>query len=135
MKLVNFNKYDLSKINNLVQSQLGNINLNKQEGYVLLDDNLKIKGYTILKNDTNKNIIKIDWIYAIEGYGTEFIKRIEKILFKNYSKIILNVSIDPTEDKNTVMKRINFYIKNKYKVNDIKFRKKNGPLLCMYKNK
>ena len=48
--------------------------------------------------------------------------------------ILLNVSIDPNENKNTVMKRLNFYIGLQYKVYDIKFRKKNGPLLLMKKN-
>jgi hypothetical protein len=93
-------------------------------------------GYCLLK-ENNKNI-QIDWIYSKKGYGTDFLKRLERTLFKKYSKITLNLSIDPIEyksDKNVVMRRINFYIKNNYRVFDIKFRKKHGPLLKMYKNK
>ena len=66
--------------------------------------------------------------------------KIQWYKWKNYLKkkdiniILLNVSIDPNENKNTVMKRLNFYIGLQYKVYDIKFRKKNGPLLLMKKN-
>ena len=51
----------------------------------------------------------------------------------NIKEILLNVSIDPTENKNDVMKRINFYCNFQYKVYDIKFRKKFGPLFMMHK--
>ena len=128
MKLINFKRYDVSTLNKLVHSHLGKTEL--KNGYVFVDKN-KIIGYTILI-PLKKNI-KIDWIYAKKGFGTIFLKRLEKILFKKYDKIILNVSIDPNEKKDTVLRRINFYIKNKYRVNDIKFRKKYGPLLLMYK--
>jgi len=60
---------------------------------------------------------------------------LERALFKKYSKIILKVSIDPNEKKDTVMRRFNFYIKNNYRIYDIEFRKKYGPQLSMYKNK
>jgi len=131
MKIINFNNFDLSKINKLVKSHLGNSKLDK--GYVYVDKNLKIFGYCILQED-NINI-KIDWIYAEKGHGTDFLQRVERALFKKYPKIILNVSIDPNEIKESVMRRINFYIKNNYRVFDIKYRKKYGPLLSMYKNK
>ena len=42
----------------------------------------------------------------------------------NIKEILLNVSIDPIEQKNDVMRRLNFYIGLQYKVYDIKFRKK-----------
>jgi hypothetical protein len=57
----------------------------------------------------------------------------KKFKKENYKKILLNLSIDPTENINNVMKRINFYISLQYKVYDIKFRKKYGPLLYMQK--
>jgi hypothetical protein len=129
MRLVNFKNYDVSKLDKLVQLHLGKTKL--KNGYVFLDDKSKIIGYTILI--PSKNTIKIDWIYSKKGFGTKFLKRLEKILFKKYNKIILNVSIDPNEKKETVLRRINFYIKNNYRVSDIKFRKKHGPLLLMYK--
>ena len=131
MKIVNFNHFDLSKINKLVRTHLGKYELNK--GYVFVDDKFKIFGYCTLKEDNGN--IKIDWIYAKGGYGTKFLRRIERSLFRKYSKIILNLSIDPTEYKATVMRRINFYIKNDYRVFDIIYRKKHGPLLTMIKNR
>ena len=61
--------------------------------------------------------------------------QMEKLFKKKaITAIFLNVSIDPNENKNTVMKRLNFYIGLQYKVYDIKFRKKYGPLLSMKKN-
>jgi len=132
MRLINFDHYDLNKLKNLVKSHLGSTN-SLTSGYVLLDDKSKILGYVILKPENND--IKIDWIYAKKGHGTEFLKRLEKILLKKYPKIILKVSIDPTENKNTVMRRLNFYIKNNYRVYDIKFRKKYGPLLSLHKER
>ena len=61
-------------------------------------------------------------------------ERLERKFKKNkYSNIMLNLSIDPTENIDTVMKRINFYISLQYKVYDIKFRKKYGPLLYLKK--
>jgi len=131
MKIINFNNFDLSKINKLVKSHLGNSKLDK--GYVYVDKNCKIFGYCILqKDDIN---IKIDWIYAKKGHGTDFLQRVERASFKKYSKIILNVSIDPNERDELVIRRINFYIKNNYRVSNIKYRKKHGPLLHMYKKK
>ena len=129
MKIINFKNFDLSKIKNPDKYELKN-------GYVFVDKKSTILGYCLLK-ENNKNI-QIDWIYSKKGYGTDFLKRLERTLFKKYSKITLNLSIDPIEyksDKNVVMRRINFYIKNNYRVFDIKFRKKHGPLLKMYKNK
>ena len=131
MKIIDFNNFDLSKITKLVESHLGKTKLDK--GYVYVDKNLKIFGYCILQED-NINI-KIDWIYAKKGHGTDFLQRVERALFKKYSKIILKVSIDPNENKDSVIRRINFYIKNNYRVFDIEYRKKYGPLFSMYKTK
>ena len=64
-----------------------------------------------------------------------FFTKSGKQLFKKYPKIILKVSIDPNESKESVIRRINFYIKNNYRVFDIEFRKKYGPIFSMFKNK
>ena len=143
LKLYNVNKKSIVKsdIENLYKKQF-NTNLieniinhetkNTKIIYGLYDDN-KFVGYAIYIILPN-NITKIDWIYA-PNYGYKFIKKIESKLKKNKTKkIILNLSIDPTEDKIKVMKRINFYINLHYKVYDIKFREKYGPLLYMEKN-
>ena len=90
-----------------------------------------IVGYVIYKIK-NSNIY-LDWIYA-PNYGKTFMERLERKFKKNkYNNIMLNLSIDPTENIDSVMKRINFYISLQYKVYDIKFRKKYGPLLYMKK--
>jgi hypothetical protein len=130
MRIIHFNHFaDLSEISKLAKKHLGNVVL--ENGYVFTNGD-EILGYCILEISEN---VKIDWIYAKKGFGTEFLKRIERVLFGKYDKIILNVSIDPNEKKETVMRRMNFYIKNNYRVADITFRKKYGPLLHMYKTK
>ena len=98
---------------------------------VFYDNDICI-GYIIY--NINENKVKIDWIYC-PNYGKKIMKKIETLFKKNDIKeILLNVSIDPTENKNDVMKRLNFYIGLQYKVYDIKFRKKYCPLLLMKKN-
>ena len=88
-------------------------------------------GYIIFIVDSNK--INISWIYG-PNYGKKIMKHMENIFKKdNIKEICLNVSIDPTENKDTVMKRLNFYIGLQYKIYNIKFRKKYGPLLYMRK--
>ena len=129
MRIVKFQNFDLTKIKKLVEKHLGETKLDL--GYVFIKEN-SILGYCILLEEKD-NQIKIDWIYAKKGYGTDFLKRIERTLLPKYSQINLNVSIDPTEDQEVVKRRINFYIKNNYRVCDIKFRKKYGPLLKMFK--
>lgn len=97
---------------------------------VFYDNDICI-GYIIYYIDKNK--VTISWIYGPK-YGKQIMKKMETIFKKNnIEKILLNVSIDPTENKNNVMKRLNFYIGLQYKVYDIKFRKKIGPLLLMHK--
>ena len=131
MKIVRFQNFDLTKIKKLVERDLGETKLDL--GYVFINEK-NILGYCILLEEKD-NQIKIDWIYAKKGYGTDFLKRIERTLLPKYSQINLNVSIDPNEDQEVVKRRINFYIKNNYRVCDIKFRKKYGPLLQMFKKK
>ena len=98
---------------------------------VFYDNNICV-GYIIYYNiDGNK--VKISWIYGPK-YGKKIMKKMETIFNKdNVKEILLNVSIDPTENKNDVMKRINFYIGLQYKVYDINYRKKFGPLFLMHK--
>jgi len=96
-----------------------------------LYDNNNIVGYTIYK--IKNSDVYLDWIYA-PNYGKIFMERLERKFKKDkYKNILLNLSIDPTENIDTVMKRINFYISLQYKVYDIKYRKKYGPLLYMKK--
>jgi len=132
LKLILYNN-DNIEINKIYKKQFDTeLKYNKNIVIYSLYNNNKFVGYTmykILKNYT----IKIDWIYA-PGYGKEFMKKLERKFKKmNIKKIILNVSIDPTENKEIVMKRLNFYIRLQYKVYNIEFRKDYGPLLNMYK--
>ena len=128
MKIIHFKDFDISRLKRYI-SLHGYNNFNN--GYVFIDDNDKILGYCILHILTNKNI-KLDWIYAKKGFGTNFLKRIERILSKKYNKILLYVSIDQNERKQTVKRRINFYIKNNYRVLNINY-KKNGVEFKMFK--
>ena len=97
---------------------------------VFYDNDICI-GYIIYYVDVNK--VTISWIYGSK-YGKQIMKKMETIFKKNnINEILLNVSIDPTENKNNVMRRLNFYIGLQYKVYDIKFRKKFGPLFFMHK--
>lgn len=122
----------LDKLHKYIKKHLGDtIDLNNLNGYLLLVNNI-LKGYALYK-EIDSNTVKVEWIYAEDNLGTILLKQIEKKFSKNYDKIILNVSIDPLEQKNTVMRRLNFYIKNDYRVYDIIFRKKYGPLFLMIK--
>ena len=99
---------------------------------VFYDNDICI-GYIIYYIDVNK--VTISWIYGPK-YGKKIMKKMETIFKKNnINEILLNVSIDPTENKNNVMRRLNFYIGLQYKVYDIKFRRKFGPLFFMHKKK
>ena len=97
---------------------------------VFYDNDICI-GYIVYYVDINK--VTISWIYGPK-YGKQIMKKMETIFKKNNVKeILLNVSIDPTENKNDVMRRLNFYIGLQYKAYDIKFRRKFGPLFFMHK--
>ena len=102
--------------------------------YILVDqDSDSIFGYIHI-NPISNDTIKVEWIYG-PGYGRMIMFNIEHhFKQKGYKLIILNCSIDPQELKQTVMRRLNFYIKNKYRVHDIEFRNEHGPLLKMEKS-
>ena len=96
-----------------------------------LYENEKLLGYVVFAVNNKKS--KIEWIYA-PNYGKILMQKLDRKL-KNMGVeyIELNVSIDPTENLNSVMRRLNFYISLQYKVHDITFRKQHGPLLHMKK--
>src|SRR5438105_3960745 len=89
-------------------------------------ENKKLIGYTVLI-PINNNTIKIDWFYG-PGKGKLIYAKLEQKLKKDKIKQIqLNLSIDPNENKDTVMRRINFWFGLEFRVRDIEFRKKFGP--------
>lgn len=133
-KFINLSKDNFNKIKKLIIIHFDK-NYKINNGYVLIDDFDKIIGYCLFTENNEKNFIKIDWIYSNKGFGSEFLSRLERSFFKKYNKIILTCSIDPNEKKETVLRRINFYIKNNYKVYDYNFRDKFGVSLLMIKNK
>ena len=101
--------------------------------YVYSDKSRDIVGYFCLKR-LNKTTVKLDWIYG-PGVGKLLMAQVFKISRSlGASKLQLNVSIDPTEDKKSVMRRINYYIGFQFRVYDIVFRPKFGPLLRMWKS-
>lgn len=131
MKIKSFDPERDIKIIKLHKKLVGE-ELNNKYNINVFYDKYKIVGYIIYT--ITKNILNILWIYA-PNYGKNAMKKIEKYFNKkNINTILLNISVDPTEDKNTIMKRLNFYIGLQYKVYDIKFRKKYGPLLLMKKS-
>ena len=96
------------------------------------DDNNKLLGYA-LANQT-KHAYVLDWIWARPGCGTPLLKAVERRLFKERPTIELLVSIDSRERKQTVLRRMNFYIKNKYKVKNVRYDPK-GVMFTMFKKK
>ena len=126
-------KYDGNKsLKNLYKKQTGTIFTKTDIIYTFYNNNVFV-GYFIYSKKNN-DTVRIEWIYG-PGYGKKIMKIMEKLFIKNkICNIILNASVDPTENKETVMKRINFYIGLNYRIYDIIFRKKYGPLLLMKKN-
>ncbi len=101
--------------------------------YVLVEntDSVNILGYVNV--ELIKNTLKIIWMYG-PGYGKMIMANIEHhFKQKKVKKIVLNCSIDPTEKKETVLRRLNFYIKMQYRVTNITFREKHIILLFMEK--
>lgn len=98
----------------------------------ILTDNDSIRGYIYITFPSS-NIVKVEWIYG-PGYGKLIMLNIEyHFKKKGYRKIILNISINPIENKETILRGLNFYIKNKYLVYDIEFISDNGLILKMEK--
>jgi len=94
MQIIPITKHNKNLIDNLVLKHIGRINYH--DGYIYVDNKENLFGYTIL-NKININNVAIEWIYAKKGYGTSFMKKLEIILKETYKKILLKVSIDPTE--------------------------------------
>ena len=134
MRIIQIQDYKTPhKLKSLIIKHLGDNStpIGKRHGYVLTEKD-KILGYALYDN-RNSNIF-LDWIWTKPGYGTPFLKKLENKWKKNKKvKVILKMSIDPTEKKEKVLRRINYYIKNKYRAKDIKFRSKYGPILTMEK--
>lgn len=88
-------------------------------------------GYVVYIIDND--VVILEWIYA-PGYGKVFMKKLElDFINSGIKKIILKFSVDPNENKKSVMRRMNFYIGLQYRVYDIEYREHYGPLLHMEK--
>lgn len=102
-----------------------------EDAYLFWEKNAFVGYAVIIENKLNT--ATIDWIWGPD-FGKKIMKKIESLLLKKkINTIFLNVSLDPNENKNNVIRRLNFYIGLQYKVDDIVFRPKNGPLLKMHK--
>ena len=102
-----------------------------EHGYVLFDKHKKVLGYVLLT--CKKSKATIDWIYAKPTYGSILLAKTEQALRKkNIETIELLCSIDELENQSKVLRRINFYIKNLYRVKSIRYRKI-GPIFTMIK--
>lgn len=104
---------------------------NYTNGWAWIQKDGKVGAYALCEIKTKYALI--DWIYAKPGNGTSFLKIVEAHLFKLKPEIRLLVSIDPHEKKNTVKRRLNFYIKNNYRVIDITYHTNGRTTLLMNK--
>ncbi len=121
---------DSWKINSMIKKHMGD--KYKVKDGAVLELGCKLKGYALFYPISKKTMF-LDWIYAI-GYGETFMKRLErKWKREGYEQIQINVSVDPTEKKSTVIHRLNFWYRMKFETEYIKYRKKYGPLLKMIK--
>jgi hypothetical protein len=131
IKLVKFNK-DVHE--DITQLHKKLVNDNRKPSLVFYDtiSNKKV-GYCVF-HITDKSV-KIDWLYA-PNYGKSAYKKLEAYFkYNKVEKILLNCSIDKMEKKETVMKRINFYIGLDFRVYDIRYRTSGalGVMLLMHK--
>lgn len=128
MKLIPVQKFP-SKVQRLAHKH--GYNFDEYEyGWAQINHNGELQAYCLANKEQNH--IVIDWIWAKKGKGTPFLKLVERRLFKISPKIELLVSIDKHELQKTVQRRINFYIKNQYRVSHIKYRS-SGVLFTMGK--
>ena len=96
-----------------------------------MDSKKKLLAYTLVRID--KFVATIDWIWSRPGKGTPFLQEVEKRLFLQCNTIKLLVSIDKRERKPTILRRMNFYIKNEYRVADVRYDP-TGVMLTMTKS-
>ena len=96
---------------------------------VFRDERGALRGFYVLELPN-----KLQWIRADPGLGKQVLKSAEKWVKKSpRATLYLKCSVDPTESQKTVMRRMNFYARAGYKVYEITWRKKYGPLLHMAK--
>jgi len=105
-----------------------------KEFYILyrnLNDK-NILGY--INVERKENTLNIKWIYG-PGYGKLIIFNIENhFRKKNFKRLILEISINQLEKKDVVLKRFNFFIRNKYRTYDYIFKSEYNIILKLEKN-
>ena len=90
-------------------------------------------GYAVYRSTGQSGTVSIVWLNA-PGYGKKSMRLLISEFKKNNIKYIhINVSVDPTERLAGVIRRLNFWFGIGFRVADIKFRPKYGPLLKMTK--
>lgn len=129
MKLVSI-EYFTTNAKRLASLHGYNLN-NYKYGWAWIQPGGKVGAYALC--EIKSNYASIDWIYAKPGNGTPFLKIVETQLFKMKPEIRLLVSVDPKERKQTVKRRLNFYIKNKYRVVDLTYHPNDRTILLMNK--
>ena len=79
----------------------------------------KFIGYAILIE--RPNYVILDWLYG-PNYEHKIMEKIEtELKKKNIDVIKLKIYIDPKENKDITIRRINFYINFGYNIYDIKY--------------
>ena len=136
MKIVPLNATTDPKLKIIIAQQAndhaGYTQIGKKKGFILLDSVRNPIGYAFYRKHGPKTIY-LDWIWA-PGYGVYFLTALEsKFRAAGYEKVLLKISVDPTERKEKVLRRLNFYCKMGYKMKDVEFRPKLGPIFVAEK--
>ena len=88
-------------------------------------------GYAVYRVNRPGGNVTLVWLHAI-GYGKKAMRLLVAEFKRNgVKRINADVSIDPTERLADVVRRLNFWFGIGFRVVDIKFRPKYGPLLKM----
>ena len=112
-----FNKTNNEKVIKL-HYDMTNEKLNEANTIVFYEKR-KFIGYAILIE--RPNYIILDWLYG-PSYEHKIMEKIEKDLEKkNIDVIKLEIYIDPKENKDVTIRRLNFYINFGYNIYDIKY--------------
>lgn len=123
-------------INSLAKMELNSGNACDEDGYVDPDSRnmlyvsrsvdgtkweicgkLEYTHYSLTEMNSTIPVVQIHWIVA-DACGQELFNRFKSLVRGHPRKIILTCSLDESELQETVMSRLNFWIKNSFRVVD-----------------
>lgn len=118
--VVTVKKYDKTKNSDLIKKHydLTGEKLNELSTLVFYEKMVSV-GYVVLIYRPEH--VELNWIYGPK-YEKKIMEKLEAYLLKNNINTIKTyIILDPTENKEATLKRLNFYIDLSYFVYDIKF--------------